>query len=682
MTSEAFDPEDLFNYRTTSALDAVPGRECVVCAVQTADREADDYRSALWLVPLDGDPPRQLTNGLASDQSPRWSPDGRRIAFLSDRGGGAPQIHLIEADGGEAWALSRFTAGVTSLRWSPDGDRLLCVCPTPVDPERRGERSGQPPPEAAPAAPELCWRLPYKLDGSGYTLNQELHLFTIDIDGQSHQLTDGAFEVRDACWSPDGRFVAYARTRDARLGHRSDIWRAAADGSDARQLTQDHPSAASPAWSPDGRWIAFMSSEEDGDSQFRLWLIDLASGAVSAFGSRDVEVVTGESLHWLEDSSAIAVIVADKGLQVLKTFAVPSGEETVVRGGERQLSLLGMTRGHWVYGSETAVQPLELKACRRDGLSEERRITHFNAWWDQRQAPVLERRRFEVPDGDGGTETIEGWVLRPAGVQGRTPWLIDIHGGPASYVLMSYSAHAYWLPLCAKGWSVLALDAVGSSSYGKEFSSRLCGRWGELDLPQHLAAVEQLRQQGQADARTAIAGKSYGGYLAAWAIGQCSEFRAAVVSAPVTNLESHYGTSDSGYHADRYSIGDVPHCAREQHIALSPMSHAHTACTPTLILQGKEDERCPKSQAEELFVTLMAQGEAPAEMVLYPGSGHHFFERGRPSHRLDAIKRLIDWVEKWIDTPMASHSPIGSARGDGGPRQGDQQEHALLHHGN
>jgi len=669
MTTMPFTPDDIHLHSSVTSLEAAASRECVACAVQSVDRDGDSYRSALWLVPLDGEPPHQLSAGTANDTAPRWSPDGRRLAFLSDRQGGAPQIHLIEVDGGEAWLLSHFTAGVNTHRWAPDGDRLLAICPVPVDPERRGERSGEPAPAADPDAPELCWRLPYKMDGIGYTLRQELHLFTIDVDGQSQQLTDGAFEVRDACWSPDGRHIAFARTRDARLGHCSDIWRVPAEGGEAQRLTHDQPTASSPVWSPDGRWIAFMSAADDGDAQYRLWLIDVANGRVSPLGSADLEVATGEELHWLEDSSAVAVIVAERGLQVLQRIDVPSGRATLLQGGERHLSLLGVTRGHWVYASETAAEAIELRARRRDGLAEEHGLTRFNAWWGQHSAPALQRRSFEVPDGQGGTETIEGWLLRPPGVpaqSGATPLLVDAHGGPSSYVLMSYAAHAYWAPLCSAGWSVLALNPVGSSSYGKEFSQRLCGHWGELDLPQYLAAVLQLQREGLADERVAITGKSYGGYLSAWAIGRCQTFRAAVVSAPVSNLESHYGTSDSGYYADPYSIGAPPHLARERNQWLSPMKHAHKACTPTLVLQGKEDERCPRGQGEEFFVALMARGEAPTEMVLYPGGGHHFFERGRPSHRVDAVRRLVDWVKKWIDVPLHAPDPKTSARGDGG----------------
>ena len=673
-------PEDLFEHQTISAVDAQPAHAIGVCAVSHAEREGDRYRSGLWLLPLDGSPPRQLTSGTSTDQDPRLSPDGEQVAFSSDRHGGSPQVYLIARQGGEAWQLSHFDQGVTSFAWAPDGERLLAVCPVAVDPDQRGARSKQPAPQRDPGAPEVVWRLPFKLDGSGYTLDKEAHLFTIDLDGNARQLTDGPFEVRSACWSPDGRRLAYARTREGRLAHRTDIWCIDADGQGARQLTFDHASASSPQWSPDGRWIAFAGAESEGDARYRLWLIDVASGAVSPLGSEELELGNGEELRWLEDSSALAAVVARRGLQVLVRVAVPGGKHQVVRGGDRHLSMLVPARGEWLCCSEAANESIEVVAISREsdgnGQHAERRLTRFNAWSLERELPELSKRSFEVPDGRGGTERIEGWLLRPRGAKGPTPLLVDVHGGPTSYVLMTYASHGYWWPLCSQGWSVLALNAVGSSSYGREFADRLNGHWGELDLPQHLAAVDRLRKEGLTDSRVAIAGKSYGGYLSAWAIGHTKRFRAAIVSAPVTNLESHYGTSDSGFYADPDAIGDVPHRARERHQTLSPMKHAHKARTPALVLQGKDDQRCPIGQAEEFFTTLMCQAKAQTEMVLYPGGSHHFFERGKPSHRLDAIQRLIEWVERWIDVPVEEEPDASSGRGDRGEQPARETEQA------
>jgi dipeptidyl aminopeptidase/acylaminoacyl peptidase len=226
--------------------------------------------------------------------------------------------------------------------------------------------------------------------------------------------------------------------------------------------------------------------------------------------------------------------------------------------------------------------------------------------------------------------------------------------------MLAFNVHPYWQTLCARGWSVLALNPVGSSGYGRPFAERLRRHWGELDLPQHLAAVDALQREGRVDARLAIIGTSYGGYLGAWAIGHTQRLRAAVVCAPVGDLESHFGTSDSGYYADAYSIDGPPEARRELMARLSPMARIAQARTPTLFLQGAEDQRCPRGQSEELFVRLKRAGRSPTELVLYPGSGHQVFGTGKPSHRVDIQRRIVGWLERWVDQPLDPRSP-GSA---------------------
>ncbi len=647
-----FTPSDLLLHERLAELNGCPARDVVACCLRSIDAAADANSGAIWMLPLDGAPPRPLTAGTSLDSTPRWSPDGSRLAFVSTRSG-SPQIFLLPSDGGEARQLSHFNGGVVSMEWSPDGRTLCATCPVAVDPDWRGARAEGRDPQPSKDM-EVVWRLPYKRDGMGYTLNQEVHLFTIDADsGDSRQLTDGAFEVKSAAWSHDGKRLVYARTREGRAAHQTDVWVCDADGGNARALTQQQPTAMQPLCSPDGRWVAFVGNGEEGDAQARPWLIDLASGEVQPLGDDGIEVL-GEAgaLHWARDSSHLVFVLAREGRREVATLSVPQGVLQRRVTGDRQVSALACAREHWVYVADTAADPGVLYASDCQGRGETR-LGGFNAWWQQRTPLRLQSRRFQVPDGDGGSEEVQGWLLRAADAPpGPQPLLVDVHGGPASYAFLGYQFHAYWPALCALGWSVLALNAVGSSSFGRSFTSRLRGRWGELDLPQHLAAARALQHEGLADDRLAIAGKSYGGYMSAWAIGKTTDFRAAVVSAPVTNLETHFGTSDSGYYADPYSMVGEPFIDRETSRRLSPMNHADGASTPTLILQGKDDERCPKCQSEELFVTLMRGKEVAAEMVLYPGGDHHFFETGTPSHRVDAAQRLVDWLQRWIAVPQ------------------------------
>jgi len=338
---------------------------------------------------------------------------------------------------------------------------------------------------------------------------------------------------------------------------------------------------------------------------------------------------------------------AHRGRHEVVSISVPGDELALLLGGDRQFGTFGASGEHLFFSVETPVLPSEMSACRRDG-SGELRVSDLNPWWRERTPLELEARKFDVPDGRGGTETIEGWLLRAKGASGPMPLLNDVHGGPGSYALLDFDTNVYWQVLCSRGWAVLMLNPVGSSSFGQEFCARLAGHWGEYDLPQHQAALRQLRDEGICDERMAIAGKSYGGYFSAWAIGHCSDFRAAVVMSPVGNIETHYGTSDGGYYADPLYLGTPPTFDRDRARELSPLQFIERASTPTLFMQGKDDERCPKCQSEELFVSMYRAGDTPAEMVLYPGEDHHFLGEGKPECRTDAATRIVDWVASHI----------------------------------
>lgn len=657
---QPFEPQDIFLERRITELHLVQGQPIAAATVRSIDAAADGQGSSIWLLAMDGSDVRRLTRSVKStgtDKQPRWSADGRRIAFLSDRAGGALQLYLIAVDGGEASALGHRERGWVSHAWRPDGRQLLALGSVTVEPDRQHAGAADADPQA-PARdsnqPQVAWRLPYKMDGTGYLLDSRVQLFLVDAsDGTARQLTCGDGEVSSAAWSHDGNAIVFCRMRDEQgQQHCSDVWLLPMHGDEPgepRRLSHEQSTASSPSASPDGRWIAFTGAIDEGDAQRRLWLVDRRSGAVRALGDESLEVVAGE-LQWHRHSDRLAFIRAHRGLQQVATIEVPGGRLQGLDGGARHVSHL-CAGARMAYTAESPSRPLELFSAEWDG-SDERQLSQFNRWWQARSAPRTALRRFQVPDGEGGQETIDGWLLLPAQHEGPMPLLVDVHGGPASYVPLRFPVHAYWQVLCSRGWAVLALNTVGSASYGREFAGRLLARWGRLDLPQHEAAVQQLREEGLADERVAIAGSSYGGYLSAWAIGTSRRFRAAVVCAPVANLESHYGSSDSGYYADPYSMQRKPEADRELMAELSPMLHIEQALTPTLFLQGKDDQRCPVGQSEELFVKLMRTGRVPTQLVLYPGGSHHVFGEGRPSHRLDGVQRIVSWLERWIDRPL------------------------------
>lgn len=639
--ADAFVPEDIFRHRVLASLHG--GDHGAVFTVTRALEKADNYEKVAWgMRPGQDEAPRALTSAAHGASSPRLDPKGRTLAFLSRRGKGGRQVHLLPLDGGEARRLTHADGQSLSTieDWSRDGRRLLLTASVP----RREDGELEPPHRKR--GPEVARYLPYKRDGSGIIVGSRTHLFVADTKrGRVEALTEGDFDVTSAAWSPDGRRLLFVRNRSERQRHRDDLWIADADGRNPRRLVAHLASISHASWSPDGRRIALTAIEEEGDSFVSAWLVDPDSGETRRLGDGDFELEPTSGVQWHPHGDRMALIAAHRGVRVLATMTVPEGKVALHRMGLRGVRSLAACGERLVFVTASMRRGEELHSIDWDG-GDERRHGRFNGWMRKKALPHVAKRRFHVPDGKGGEERIDGWLLRPAG-EGPFPLLVDFHGGPHSAVLTDFAAHTYWYLLLSRGWAVLAANAVGSSGYGKAFARRLRGSWGELDLPQHVAIVRRLQDEGIADDRLACAGKSYGGYMGAWAVGHVDLFKAAIVCAPVANIESHAGTSDTGYYCIPYLMDGEFHQARERYHRLSPVGYCHRASTPTLILQGENDGRCPRGQAEELFANLIRCSEAPVEMVVYPDSTHAEAESGRPANRVDYHRRLAAWAARW-----------------------------------
>ena len=636
MTRE-FSTDDIFLHHAFTGLVGDSGHDSLAWVLSRPNRQDDAYDSRIWsLHGSRAGGPEPLTSPGFDAASPCWDARGERLAFLSRRDGRSRQVHLIDRAGGEARQVGNVSRELQALlAWSPDGAQLLALV--------KGEFNEEDGAGTSEADPRVVNFLPWKRDGEPTTVSRRIGLMAIDIkSGRDRMLAWGDFDVRGAQWSPDGRQLAWLRTAPGRQRHRVELWLAEADGGNARRIPHPLSTLQGMQWAPDGATLAFGGSRREGDSLTRLWLCDIASGRFR-LAARNLEL-EGASLCWHPDGDRIAAVCSHRGLFRIAVVDVATRRLRRFRAGLSQV--LALT--HW--GSRLACVRVSLRhGCELysfdwDGDGPHRH-TAFNRWYRQRLRPLVRKRHFEVPDGDGGTERVEAWVLRPPQGDGPHPVLLDFHGGPQSVTQIDYPHHSYWPVLVNRGWVIVAANTVGSGSHGAGFARRLRGAWGGLDWPQQLAILDQLQAEGLVDERVACTGKSYGGYLAAWALTRSPRVRAAIVCAPVTDIESHAGTSDTGYYVTPYAMGGELPELRDACRALSPAMQSVTGvCAATLFLQGEQDQRCPLGQAEQLFALLVRHCPAPCRLVVYPKASHGLSNAGRPSHRVDYHRRVADWA--------------------------------------
>jgi dipeptidyl aminopeptidase/acylaminoacyl peptidase len=676
---KAFEVQDLFRHRKITSIIGNAGQSRLVVGVAQPKRRADSTHESLWLIDPERQAPIRLTSRAFNASSAVLDREGNRVAFLSvrDSGGsgsgareagdnakadpgdidtrgnrsgtgtgtGGKQIYVLRFDGGEAQAALTSIEGLKSLlMWSPDGTRVLASVSVPWREDDLDDTE-------ASSRPRVVHFLPYKRDAQGALVGRRRHVHAIDVDrDRAVPLVEGDTDVSEARWSPDGSRLAFVRTREGRQRHRSDLWIADADGAHPRRLSEQQYGVSGLTWSPDGSRIAFGGSCDEGTSLTRLFLCRVDDGTIEDLGGKDLQLEAAE-IVWSADGGRIATVASRRGLHTLAIVDVGDGSVRFRRKGLRHIKHLTAAGDRLAFSEASFRRANEVVSTTWDG-DDRSRLSRFNRkWFGRRALPRVSKRTFEVPDGSGGTERIEGWVLLPAQGDGPFPLMVDFHGGPQSVVLIDFDTQVYWYALLSQGWAVMALNAVGSGGYGERFATRLRGRWGELDMPQHVAAIETLQREGLADDRVVCAGKSYGGYLSAWAIGHCSVFRACMVAAPVANVESHAGTSDTGYYVTPYAMdGEISEHV-DRYRALSPVEGCASGGIPVLLLQGDDDQRCPLGQSEELFARLIRCTGAGHVMVVYPGGAHGLSATGRPSHRVDYHQRTVNWFRDNVGVP-------------------------------
>jgi dipeptidyl aminopeptidase/acylaminoacyl peptidase len=641
--------QDLYSLLLVGAPDLAPDGGRAVAAVQRVADDHDAYRSQLWLFPLagaeaDGAEPAPLTDaGPWSDTAPSFSPDGRRVAFISTRNGPA-RAHVVELGAGAARPLGGEDGSpVTALRWLDD-DRLVAVA----------VRRPEAPPPGSPV--RIDW-LKYKSDGAKGFTEPEQELLLLPADGPAVPLArpDG----RITCLAVARGRVAYAlepRHGDNPLPGAQVRVLDVASGADEAWWDSPAPVNALAFTAASGRLVA-VSDEVPGQSAEppRVWLVE-RGGARVAFAAADVEcerALTGDCRP-LGKPALIQPLGGSDEVAFLHTLghdvALFAGDPAA-DGAPRRLTPAGWSVTDFSAGAggrlaaclESPVTPAELflidPAGGAAGPAGPRRLSAFAASWTERLGPV-EPEDVAIPGPDGSE--VRGLLYRSG--PGPRPLLVRLHGGPHMAVGRTFDLETQLM--VAAGYSVLAPNMGGSAGRGTDYRKRSVGQWGLADYDEVMAFTDWAVAAGIGDGqRLYLTGGSYGGYLVNWTLTRTTRFRAAISERSVSSLVSKFGTSDNGFTVNRFEFGgaDIFDDSIKVLLDRSPLLHAPAIRTPVLLIHGELDQRCPIEQSEQLFVALRRLGREVV-FLRFPGESHGLPTAGRPDRRVARLTAVLDWL--------------------------------------
>ena len=641
--------DDINRVRAVSDPQASPDGKWVAYVVGTQDAEKDKRDSDVWMVSWDGKEQVRLTSSAeTTERAPRWSPDGRYLAFLSARGDDAEkkkgaQVWLLDRQGGEAQKLTDIQGGVSDYAWSPDG-RRLCLVVNDFDPSSDPEKMEGWKRKTAP--PIVLDRYHFKSDQGGYLRRLYTHLTLFDVNSKKADiLTHGVFDDESPAWSPDGKSIAFIsnRTADPDRNDDSNVWVIEARaGADARSVTTfEGRDSGTPAWSPDGKWIAYVQGDETKLTAYhldKLAIVPAAGGAAKLMTAALDRPVDGR-VAWSADGQSIRVVVSDDRAAYVANVTVSSGAIAKLAAGERAAgSISARGDGSLALVVSTPASPPEVFALENGAL---RRLSHQNdAWLANIQLASTEGFSCKAKDGT----TVNGIVKKPAGfVAGRKyPTLLIIHGGPNGQDDFSFDFNREFF--AANGYVVLAVNYRGSSGRGGAYQKAIFADWGNKEVMDLLAAVDWAVAGGIADPeKLGIGGWSYGGILTDYTIATDPRFKAAVSGASSALQMSLYGV-------DQYIIQweeelGVPWKAAELYTRLSyPFFHADRIKTPTLFMGGQIDFNVPVAGVEQMYQALKSLN-VETQLVIYPDQHHGLTV---PSYLRDRLTRWVGWYDRWL----------------------------------
>ncbi|MGI6642616.1 MAG: prolyl oligopeptidase family serine peptidase [Bacillota bacterium] len=672
--------DDLYRLVFVSDHQISPDGKSIAYVRTHIDEKTKEYRSNIWMVPCEGGEPRQYTSGPKADTSPRWSPDGTKLAFLSDRNGDK-QIFIMPTTGGEARQLTNMRRGAGAPVWSPDSQKVAFT--VALDPDDKPEEYEVPLDQKAKETqekkkknePVILSRLRVKADATmGLAPNRFSHVFVKDVQGElpAKKVTCGDFNFSSPAWSPDGTKLAVSCNMREDADWEpwfSDIFVIPSDGGEAKRLTPSKGPSGGACWTPDGKYIVYAghNMEHGGPTLIKLWKIpaeggepvlltgsfDRSSGDSTATDSRFGGSNGGPTVS--PDGKTVYFLSSDEGRTSVWSVPTEGGNVTRIVGGDRHIFgfTIDASGTKMALGVSTPTLPGDIASyCLKSGT--EKMLTEVNK-------PLLDKTFIGSPElipfkaKDGWQEY--GWVLKPVGYQEgkKYPAVLEIHGGPHS--MYGYGFFFEFQLLANRGYAVVYTNPRGSQGFGQEFVKAVNGDYGGMDFQDIMTWTDVAISQGYIDEkRVGVTGGSYGGFMTNWIVGHTQRYAAAVTQRSISNWTSFHGVSDIGYtFLERELLYDLWKDTQKVW-ETSPIAYVDNVTTPILIIHSEQDMRCPIEQGEQFYVALKKR-KVDVEMARFPGANHELSRSGRPVLRVARLNQILRWFDGHIKKNPEDYDP-------------------------
>ncbi len=651
-----FDVNALLELKRIGDPQISPDGRLVAFSVTTVDVTANRKPTQIWIVPLEGGSPRQITHDGEANQRPRWSPDSKRIAYLSDRSGSS-QIWLMDPDGNNAKQVTTLSTEADGQIFSPDGKNLVFT--SAVYPECAADDACNQKAIDADKASKVKARIYTELlyrHWTGWQGKRRSHILVTPVSGGAvRDLTPGPRDVPpfslggadDYDVSPDGQEVCYSMNADPVLATstNSDLYAVSIAGGQPRKITVNPGADTNPHYSPDGKYIAWRAQLRGGyeSDRFRLMTLERATGKVTNLTESLDRWVN--SFTWAPDSANIFFTTNDRGRQAIQVIPTTGGAVHVAASGDSELDDMQLTRNGktMVYTQQSGVAPVELFRAASTGGSPTA-LTHLNdAVLAERQMTSLEE--FWVDGAEGAK--VQSFLVRPANFNParKYPVLMLIHGGPQGFWGHAWTYRWNAQVFAAAGYVVVMPNPRGSTGYGQKFVDDINNDWGGRAFDDIMAVADHIVTDiPYADAsKMTAAGGSYGGYMVDWILGHTQRFKALISHAGVYNLQSEFGATEELWFP-LWEFGGSPWSNPETYGKWSPHHFVQEFKTPTLVIHGELDYRVPYNQGLELFTALQLQ-KVPSKLLVFPDEGHWVL---KPQNSILWYKTFIDWLDTWV----------------------------------